>query len=179
MRRVLLLRGVNVGGVRLAMADFVAALHDVGAREVVTLIQSGNAVFGATGDAQDLRTHIHKALAARTGLAPALFLYDLPEFEAILAECPFQAQAEAKGTSVHVNFLASPPGPGVAKALGDLARNGEEFCLTARALHLLMPAGIGRSDLAAAFPRLFGAGVTGRNWNTLRRLRDLARAGDP
>ena len=46
-RHVALLRGVNVGGVKLAMADLRAVLSSLGYAEVSTYIQSGNALFSA------------------------------------------------------------------------------------------------------------------------------------
>ena len=47
-RHVALLRGINVGGKnRLPMAELRALFEAAGAREVETLIQSGNVVFAA------------------------------------------------------------------------------------------------------------------------------------
>ncbi|MBE0554510.1 MAG: DUF1697 domain-containing protein, partial [Rhodobacteraceae bacterium] len=48
-RHILLLRGVNVGGVTLPMASFRAMLADLGMKNVRTHIQSGNAVFDDPG----------------------------------------------------------------------------------------------------------------------------------
>lgn len=48
MRHLILLRGINVGGKnKLPMADLRAALEGLGAGDVQTWIQSGNAVFDA------------------------------------------------------------------------------------------------------------------------------------
>lgn len=49
-RFVALLRGVNVGkGNRIAMADFRRLLEGAGCTDVLTLLNSGNAVFGNVG----------------------------------------------------------------------------------------------------------------------------------
>lgn len=47
---VALLRGVNVGGAkRVPMAQLRTLLSDLGYTQVATLLNSGNAVFGAPG----------------------------------------------------------------------------------------------------------------------------------
>ena len=49
---IALLRGVNVGGAkRVPMADWRALLAELGYTRVATLLNSGNAVFHATGGA--------------------------------------------------------------------------------------------------------------------------------
>ena len=46
MKYVVLLRGVNVGGThRVPKAEFQAVLEDLGFRDVLIYINSGNAVF--------------------------------------------------------------------------------------------------------------------------------------
>ena len=44
-RVVALLRGINVGGHRLSMADLRRHLEDLGCTDVATYIQSGNVVL--------------------------------------------------------------------------------------------------------------------------------------
>lgn len=176
-RWILLLRGVNVGGVRLAMAGFSAALAEAGCLGVRTLIQSGNAVFDAPMAREALAQAIGAALFARTGLRPVLFLFTPAEFEAILDGCPFLVEAAAEGRSVHVFFLSAPAPVGCEEALRTLAAPGERLHLTPRALYLHLPAGIGRSALGDALPRLLGPGQTGRNWNTVTKLCALAAGG--
>lgn len=171
IRRILLLRGVNVGGVVLPMAGLRAALEGLGLARVRSHIQSGNAVFDDPG-LPDLQAAIAGAIAARFGLTPALFLYTPPEFAAIIAECPFQAEGEARGAALHVFFLSAPVSPDLG-ALQALSQ-GERFHLTPRAFYLLAEAGIGRSKLAEALPRQIGTAQTARNWNTVRALAALA-----
>ena len=63
-RCVVLLRGVNVGRAnRIAMADFRAALEQLGCSDVATYVQSGNAVVEWDGTPAALETAVHDALA--------------------------------------------------------------------------------------------------------------------
>ena len=49
-RTAALLRGVNVGGVAMPMADVRARLTEAGAGDVRTFLASGNVVFDTPGD---------------------------------------------------------------------------------------------------------------------------------
>ncbi|MGQ0611460.1 MAG: DUF1697 domain-containing protein [Paracoccaceae bacterium] len=173
MRKVLLLRGVNVGGTgRLPMADLRSALAGLGLGDVQSHIQSGNLVFDDPG-LPDLAGALARLLADRFALTRALFLYTAPEFARILDACPFADAAAQEGAAVHLYFLAAPSPADVA-ALRGLAGT-ERLHLDDRALYLHAPDGIGRSALAQALPRLLKVPHTARNWNTARALRALAR----
>lgn len=180
-RMILLVRGVNVGGVKLPMAGFRDMLRGLGLTGVQTYIQSGNAVFDepeagpeASADAGDLAARIGAGLSRDFGLSSALFLYPVAGYDQILARCPFASAADADGAKVHLFFLAKPVAPDLA-ALRALATT-ERFHLSPQALYLHAPDGIGRSALVEKLPRLVGGVMTARNWNTARALSTLAHA---
>lgn len=165
-RRILLLRGVNVGGVKLPMAEFRAMLADLGMTRVRTHIQSGNAVFDDP-DTADPAPRIGAAMLARFGFLPELFLYTPSGFAAICAQNPFTAEAAADGAKVHAFFLARPATlPAEAAALATT----ERLHLTDAALFLHAPDGIGRSKLVERLPRLLAVPQTARNWNTVQAI---------
>ena len=170
---ILLVRGVNVGGVKLPMAEFRQMLVGMGLTSVQTYIQSGNAVFDDPGRA-DLVAGIEAALREKFGLSPALFLLTAAEFERVVADCPYGAQGDAAGTRVHVFFVQGAAALD-QPALQALATT-EEFTLTPRAFYLHAPDGIGRSVLVEKLGRHLKAVTTARNWNTMRQLQDMARA---
>lgn len=168
-RFVLLLRGVNVGGVTLPMAEFRDMLTGLGLERVATHIQSGNAVF--LGDGTGLEARIAAALSARFGLAVPLFLWTLAEYEALLAACPYQAEAEADGSKVHVVFHRAVLAPGLAAH----ASASERFSAGEGALYLALPQGFGTSALVKALPRYLKGPQTTRNWRSASAVRDLAQ----
>jgi len=54
-------------------------------------------------------------------------------------------------------------------------RRASEKCeLKSDVFYLHAPDGIGRSKLAANIEKLLGVPMTGRNWNTVRKLREMA-----
>ncbi|HEV6966722.1 DUF1697 domain-containing protein, partial [Roseateles sp.] len=87
MRLIALWRGINVGKAkRIAMADLKALLTELGATNVSTLLNSGNAVFdvGRKLSADKLR----RAVAERLGVDAGVVLKTAEEWAAIAAEQP-------------------------------------------------------------------------------------------
>src|SRR5579875_3542791 len=64
-RYVAFLRGVNVGGVNLKMAEVAAAFGDAGFSSVRTILASGNVVLEAQSDAAAVRRTAETALRDR------------------------------------------------------------------------------------------------------------------
>lgn len=172
-RRILLLRGVNVGGTgKLAMADLRAVLEGLGAENPRTLIQSGNAVFDHAGADAALETAIPAAIEARFGLRPAVRIEAAAAFVSRLDTLPFPEAAPAR---LHVFFFLAPgPAPDALARLEALRAPSEAFDLRPFGLVLHAPEGVGRSKFAAGAERALGRPVTARNLNTLRRLAALA-----
>lgn len=171
-RRILLLRGVNVGGVKLPMAEFRAMLTGLGLSGVQTFIQSGNAVFRAKGDPVPA---IAQGLKDRFGLAVDLFLYDLPAYRAILDANPYAEAGRADGAKVHVLFLGSPAPRVDLEGLMALAEGGEALTLTPEALYFNAPNGMGQSVMAGKFPKFIKGGpTTARNQRSAEAILALA-----
>jgi uncharacterized protein (DUF1697 family) len=169
---VALLRGVNVGGAgKLPMAEFRATLADLGYEGVATYIQSGNAVFRATGTAGTIATAIGGAVAARFAFRPHVFVLAPAALEAALAANPFTAE---EGAKVHLFFLDSPLPEGALDKLAPFATKGERAELRGNVLYLATPEGMGRSDYANRLQRL-KAPMTARNARSATAIAALAR----
>lgn len=177
---IALLRGLNVGGTgRLPMHEFVVLLEALGCEGVRTYIQSGNAVFqhraAAAGLVPKIRAALGVALGAAKGLEPEVLLLSPPQLTRVAAANPFPKATEDPA-KLHVLFLAAEPEQPDLELLEQLRANGERFELTPDAFYLHAPNGIGRSKLAARVERALGIPCTGRNWRTVQKLLELARA---
>ena len=168
--RILLLRGVNVGGVKLPMAEFRAMLTGLGLEGVATFIQSGNAVFRAKGDPLPA---IAEALKARFGLTVTLFAYDIPAYRAILDANPFAEAGRADGAKVHIFFLAAPVVLDLPGLMG-FAQGGEALHVTDAAIYFNAPQGVGQSVLAEKLGRALKAATTARNQRSAEAILALA-----
>ncbi|HEX8072078.1 MAG TPA: DUF1697 domain-containing protein [Pyrinomonadaceae bacterium] len=141
---VALLRGINVGGKNaLPMKELVAVLDDLGAKEVKTYIQSGNAVSAwAGGDAARLPEQIRAEIKKRRGFAPHVLLLGLEDLEGAIRQNPFP-EAEADPKALHAGFLAAAPERPDLKTLEGLRSSSERFRLIGSVFYLHAPAGGG------------------------------------
>ncbi len=174
---IALLRGINVGGKNiLPMKELVRDLESLGLEDVKTYIQSGNAVFRAASvDAVGLGAEISATIEKRRGFRPQVLLLAAGELQDAVAANPFP-EAEAEPKTLHLSFLAAPPPAPDLEALRAARAPSERFHLSDRVFYLHAPDGIGRSKLAAKAERLLGVAITGRNWRTVSKLREMVGA---
>jgi uncharacterized protein (DUF1697 family) len=177
---VALLRGVNVGGKTLAMADLRRVMEAAGFADVATYIQSGNVVFTARHSPR-LARRVEQAIEAGLGMHVGVAVLSRDELADVVAGNPFGAQPNPR--LVHVMFLLGASPAGLASGLAQLEYRGrDEYRLRGRVLYLHTPDGYGRSQLVAALGRgpvgrLLRQLGTARNWGTVTKLLSLLDAG--
>jgi uncharacterized protein (DUF1697 family) len=175
---IALLRGVNVGGGgKLPMGDLRAALAGLGLEDVVTYIQSGNAVFrSAATDPAELAGGIEERIAAEVGLEVTVVVRSATELARIAGSNPFPGAA-GDPAKHHVAFLDRVPEAGAVAALDPDRSPPDEFRVLGAEIYLRYPNGSGRSKLTGAwFERQLGVRATARNWSTVTKLLELAGA---
>ena len=90
MRAVVLLRGVNVGGVRFKMADLAAALELTGFSDVRTVLASGNVIVSTDlSDPQEIADAVTTVIDERFGFDVAAIVVSLPVVRNAVDEYPF------------------------------------------------------------------------------------------
>lgn len=173
MKRIALLRGVNVSGAgKLPMAEFREMLTGLGLGEVRTYIQSGNAVFESDCPADELEGMIRDGIAARLGFAPETFVLSADEIAEAMTGHPF---TDVDPKLVHVFFLRETPAPDET-ALKALAQPGDAWHIGPRRFTLHTPGGFGTSKLAEKLPRFLPPPMTARNLRTVAALQALLAA---
>lgn len=184
---VALLRGINVGGRnKLAMADLRQVMASLGHTDVVTYIQSGNAVFTAgkpAASTTEIAAELERAIARDCAVRPSVVVLTRAELAQAARDNPFSMEPNPK--LVHAVFLPGQPGPGteaaVAAAVRQAAQKGSHDTaqLAGRTLFLHTPDGLGRSVLAElllARASSEAARGTARNWATVTKLVALCDA---
>lgn len=170
---IALFRGINVGGKNsLKMKDLVNLLEELGAHNVKTYIQSGNAVFQTSKEPSQLSEQIRLAIQQRFGFAPHVLVLEKAEFEKAVAENPFP-EAESNPSFLHLGFLANTPEHPNLEALKKLKSESEQYHLIEKVFYLYAPEGVGRSKLAASSEKLLGVPMTDRNWKTISKIQTL------
>ncbi|SCG61233.1 DUF1697 domain-containing protein [Micromonospora humi] len=174
-RYAALLRGVNVGSTRLAMADLRRVVTDLGHDDVKTYLQSGNVVFSSPPTRDEvLAEGIAKRLADELGLRVPVLVRDAGELAAVADTSPYAGRQDDP-TRVLVAFLSAAPEPARARGLAVPAGEEMEYAVAGRELHLHYPAGnYGRTKFTTAYlEKTLGVVVTVRNWKSVLALRDL------
>ena len=99
------LRGVNVGGVNLKMAEVAKALEDAGFTNVRTILASGNVLLESRAGVEAVRKKAEAALRDAFGYDAWVLAYDIDTVAAISKA--FVCAGEARSDSPAV----SPPLP--------------------------------------------------------------------
>jgi uncharacterized protein (DUF1697 family) len=172
VRVVALLRGVNVGGVKVPMGELKASLANAGLGEVRTHLQSGNVILTASsGDSGAVAGAIEKAISDGLGLSIRVMVRDRDQMAKIVASNPFLGP-ETNPTMVHAIFLEDTPAADRVSALDPNRSPADRFSVSGEEIFVEYgPAGSGRSKLDLKyFEKTLGVSGTARNWNTVTRL---------
>jgi len=158
------------------MKELVGILEELGCQDVKTYIQSGNVVFKTNEkNISGLSDRLSAEIKKRRGFAPSVVLLSIKELEKIVANNPFPEVQDAPQT-LHVGFLAAVPKKPDLKKLESLREKNERFQLIGSAFYLHAPDGTGPSKLAANTARLLGVSMTDRNWRTVGKILEMAKA---
>ncbi|WP_319457289.1 MULTISPECIES: DUF1697 domain-containing protein [unclassified Mycobacterium] len=120
-RYAALLRGVNVGGVNLKMADVAKAFTDAGFTDVKTILASGNVLLTSRSGVATVRKTAETALRNGFGYDAWVLAYDLDVVRAISEGFPFEREVE--GIQSYVTFVSDPD---VLDELAGLAAGDDE-----------------------------------------------------
>jgi uncharacterized protein (DUF1697 family) len=173
-RYVALLRGINVGKAhQLGMPRLVELLTERGHSNVRTHLRSGNVVLDSPMSEDALATDLAGAIEAEFGFAVPVVVRTGTELAAVVAGDPFATVATDPARYL-VTFLPAPPAPDLVDALPPV-EGGGEYLVRGRELYLWLPDGVANTPLAAwKWDKLLGVTGTGRNWNTVTKLADMA-----
>ncbi|MCV7259777.1 DUF1697 domain-containing protein [Mycobacterium shimoidei] len=121
------LRGVNVGGVNLKMAEVARVLTAAGFGDVRTILASGNVLLDSSADPDRVRKNAETALRNEFGYDAWVLVYDVDTVRAIVDNYPFEP--EVHGYQSYVTLVSDPavldelaalkPGPDEKTARGD------------------------------------------------------------
>lgn len=176
---IALIRGINVGGKSMPMADLRALLAKLGYTDVKTFIQSGNAVFTAPGkDGRKIAGAIESAIAKAFGYEAAAIVRSLEEWRGLLKANPYAKRKLVEGERLFITFLEEPPAKPAAAALEAVKDPKDEVKVRGSEAFLLVRGSYGESNLSNAFvEKKLGVRATTRNMPTSLKLLEMAEGG--
>ncbi|MEG0925369.1 DUF1697 domain-containing protein [Chryseobacterium sp.] len=105
MKYCAFLRGVNVKGTNMKMADVCQVFKDAGMKEVSSILASGNIIFSSDKNVDDLKKTLEKAMSEYFSYEAFLFVKSQQETEAFWNSIPF-----GKNENLHIYAFVGIPG---------------------------------------------------------------------
>jgi uncharacterized protein (DUF1697 family) len=172
-----MLRGVNLGAnKRIKMEDLRALYSSLKLRDAQTYVQSGNVVFKS--DEADLTVEakrIEATVEKKFGFHSDAILRTADDMRTVIASNPFTGRSDIHPSKLLVMFLASDPGEQARDKLRAIKTEPEELWIDRRELYIHYPNGMARPSLSfAAIEKALKMSGTGRNWNSVTKLAELA-----
>ena len=175
--QIALLRGVMpMGRNRVPMAELRKLLADLGFDGVRTYIASGNAVFRSDELAgAQLEALLEREIAKRIGPSLEVMVRNASAWDRLIADNPFPDDAAKRPSKLLVTVLKSAPNKDGIRAFEALIESPDKCRVINDVAWIVFTAASSLSKLTpAAYRRTLGVSGTGRNWNTVLKLRDLA-----
>jgi len=173
------LRAVNVGGHNTIKMNALRALYEsLGFRNPQTYVNSGNVVFHSRErNAALLSKKIQDSIEKKFGFRPTVVLRSAIELRAIIAANPFAMRKDIEPNRFLVTFLAAPPGAEALAAALKIKTDPEELRIVGSEAFIYFPNGMGRPKMSwPAIERALKTTGTGRNWNTVNKLLEIAES---
>jgi uncharacterized protein (DUF1697 family) len=170
--QIALLRAINVGGIKVSMADLRALFIEIGFEDARTLLNTGNVVFHSKNKTTDnveklLETEFAKRVCQQT----EFFVRTAEEWKSIIVRNPMTDEARRDPGHLLVVLLKRAPTNQEVDALRAAIVGLETVEADGKQAYIFYPAGIGTSKLTAKLiEKKLGTPGTGRNWNTVLKL---------
>ena len=164
------LRGVNVGGVNLKMAEVAAALTDAGFANVRTILASGNVLLESSSGVAAVRKKAEAALRERFGYDAWVLAYDVDTVRAVVDAYPFEREVD--GYQSYVTFVTDGAVLNELTALADNTGPDEKISPGEGVVYWQVPKG---STLDSTIGKTMGkprykSSTTTRNMRTLAKV---------
>jgi uncharacterized protein (DUF1697 family) len=175
VRYVALLRGINVGqGARVPMADLKSLLERLGLRDVVTYLNSGNAVFSSQLGVADLTSLLEREFERTFGARIPTLVKTSGEMVSIAQAIPSE-WGSGEGEQTYVAYLFSDVDePGLVAELPVKPEFLSIFYTPGAIVWNIKRENYNRSHITKITGHSSYARMTTRNVNTARKLAELS-----
>lgn len=174
---IAMLRGVNVGGHnKIKMEDLRGLCQSLQLRDACTYVQSGNLIF-TTGerDLALLVKRLQRAIERKFGFRPDIVLRTATEMREVVARNPFAKRRGVEPNRLLVTFLTGEPAAEAREKAARLETAPEELHMDRREVYIYYPNGMARPKVSwATIERILKTSGTGRNWNSVTKMLEIA-----
>lgn len=165
---------VLAGGRRVVMDDLKAMAEALGYRAPRTLVATGNLLFESPEKPlAELEAELEGTFEKTFGRHVDIILRSAEDWSRLAAGNPFLAESERDPASVHVRVMRSPLEADMREKLLGHCSRGERVAIVDGDLWVDFAGRASESKLLGALTtKRLGIGTV-RNWNTVRRLREM------
>lgn len=168
---VFLLKGINLGGRKVPMAELRELASSLGLSNPRTYVASGNLVAESDRAGDEIGRELETALQARFGFAIEVMARSADEIARVVAANPYP---DGDPKQVVVGFANSAISSAAAEQIGSLATPNERFHVSGRELFVDFADGQAKSKLAARLSQVVGQSVTARNLRTVTQVAEMS-----
>ncbi|GGD54171.1 DUF1697 domain-containing protein [Muriicola marianensis] len=170
---IALLRGINVGGHhKMPMAQLKKEMQNMGYTGVITILNSGNVIFLSDNhDTASIQDHISSHLREVFAFEIPTQVLDAEILKGMSKTEPFRDEELNEKTRCYVTFLGN-----TVKDTNEYPMSSEDGSFkilrqSGQVLYSILD--LNKSDTPKAMAlveRIYGKGVTTRNWKTIQRI---------
>jgi uncharacterized protein (DUF1697 family) len=143
-------------------------------------VQSGNVVFlSEEKNLTALSKRIQDAIERKFGFRPDIALRAVADLKRVIVKNPFAKREGIEPDKLLVCFLSGEPSKTAREDLSKLDTRGEELHFHGSELYIYFKNGMGKTKLSwKGVDKAISCSSTGRNWNTVTKLLEMAEALD-
>lgn len=168
-----LIRGINVGGKTLPMANLRAICERIRLKDAQTYIQSGNIFFESGKSNSDIERALENGIEKDFGYTVTAMVREPELFEHLIDSNPFEGR-DPKFLSVTI--LGQSPKAELVATLDSVDHGEDEFRVEKDAIYIYCPGGYGNTRLTNNFiESKLQTRATTRNWRTFNKLLEIAK----
>ena len=175
MRYIALLRGINVGGnTMIKMSDLKSSFEELGFKNVVTYINSGNVGFDANKIAENkLAAKIENAVEHIIEKNVQVMVRERDSIKKVLDNNPFDGSYESY-KQMHVLFMHEEIPKAKRDEVLSWQTDQERIAIRGREIYALLLGGMAESLLGRGLiEKKLKMPMTARNWRTVEKLAEL------
>ncbi|EPR67758.1 DUF1697 domain-containing protein [Cyclobacterium qasimii] len=178
-KKVAILRGINVGGKRkILMADLKSLFEDLGYKEVLTYIQSGNVIFTSENKTTEIEMAdlIEQSIKSEFGFDVPVIVRTAQELNNTFKNNPYYGQADTDISKLHITFLNKEPEKENLEKIQALDFNPDKFAVEGKDIFIYCDGKYHQSKLTNNFfEGKLQTRATTRNLKTVAKLCELSQ----
>lgn len=173
------LRGVNMTGHNsVKMTDLSVLFRNLGFKDAITYIQSGNVIFSSIDDSssQDIEAKIEKAILEKFNYNVPVMVRTVEELSNLFLINPFLTEKEFDPAKMAVIFLDKKVTDEQILKVKNIDYPPDKFYICGKEIFTFCPNGFGKTKIYTNFfEKKMGVTGTARNWKTITTIFDLAK----